>query len=47
MPVTNARAVTKAVALPVDTIILDLEDSVGAASKDEAAAQLAEAVAMA
>ena len=44
MPVTNARAVAKAVTLPVDTIILDLEDSVGAASKDEAAAQLAEAL---
>ena len=44
MPVTNARAVAKAVTLPVDTIILDLEDSVGAASKDEAASQLAEAL---
>jgi len=40
MPVTNTRAVEKAVGLPADTIILDLEDSIGAASKDEAAEQL-------
>jgi len=44
MPVTNTRAVEKAVGLPADTIILDLEDSIGAASKDEASEQLAVAL---
>ena len=30
MPVSNTRAMDKATSLPVDTVILDLEDSVAA-----------------
>jgi citrate lyase subunit beta/citryl-CoA lyase len=37
-PAINARALDKAVELPADVVILDLEDSVGAEAKDQARA---------
>ncbi len=45
MPGSNARALEKARTLPVDTVILDLEDSVAPEAKDAAREQVAEAVA--
>src|SRR5262245_21405675 len=45
MPGSNARAIAKARALPVDCVILDLEDSVAPDSKDLARTQVMEAVA--
>jgi citrate lyase subunit beta/citryl-CoA lyase len=44
MPGSNARAIAKARTLPVDCIVLDLEDSVAPEAKDAARAQVAEAV---
>jgi citrate lyase subunit beta/citryl-CoA lyase len=44
MPGSNARAIEKARTLPVDGIILDLEDAVAPESKDEARRQVATAV---
>ncbi|WP_375458670.1 HpcH/HpaI aldolase/citrate lyase family protein [uncultured Enterovirga sp.] len=44
MPGSNARAIEKAKALPADTIILDLEDSVAPEAKAEARNQVATAV---
>jgi len=44
MPGSNARAIEKARTLPVDGIILDLEDAVAPDAKDTARAQVAEAV---
>lgn len=44
MPGSNARALEKAKALPVDGIILDLEDSVAPDAKETARKQVAEAV---
>jgi citrate lyase subunit beta/citryl-CoA lyase len=38
VPATNARALDKAVELPADGVIVDLEDSVGAEAKDQARA---------
>jgi citrate lyase subunit beta/citryl-CoA lyase len=38
VPATNARALEKAVELPADVVIVDLEDSVGAEAKDQARA---------
>ncbi|MCK5575317.1 MAG: CoA ester lyase, partial [Sphingomonadales bacterium] len=45
MPASNARAVTKARALPCDAVILDLEDGVSADKKTEARQQMADEVA--
>src|SRR5581483_5795943 len=45
MPGTNARAIDKARTLPVDGVILDLEDSVAPDAKPSARAQVAQAVA--
>jgi citrate lyase subunit beta / citryl-CoA lyase len=45
MPGSNARAIEKARTLPVDAIILDLEDSVAPEAKAAARAQVVEAVA--
>jgi citrate lyase subunit beta/citryl-CoA lyase len=45
MPGSNARAIEKARTLPVDAVILDLEDSVAPDAKASARAQVAEAVA--
>jgi citrate lyase subunit beta / citryl-CoA lyase len=45
MPGSNARAIEKAKSLPVDAIILDLEDSVAPDAKAAARAQVAAAVA--
>src|SRR3954470_22484303 len=45
MPGSNARAIEKARTLPVDVVILDLEDSVAPEGKDAARAQVADAVA--
>jgi citrate lyase subunit beta/citryl-CoA lyase len=36
VPAINARALEKALELPADVVIVDLEDSVGAAAKDQA-----------
>jgi citrate lyase subunit beta / citryl-CoA lyase len=44
VPGINARALEKACALPVDAVILDLEDSVAPESKETARAQVREAV---
>jgi citrate lyase subunit beta/citryl-CoA lyase len=45
VPGTNARAIEKAQSLPVDGVILDLEDSVAPEAKAEARARVMEAVA--
>jgi citrate lyase subunit beta / citryl-CoA lyase len=45
MPGSNARAIEKARTLPVDAVILDLEDSVAPDAKASARVQVAEAVA--
>src|SRR4249920_2282361 len=44
MPGSNARALEKARTLPVDALILDLEDAVAPDAKDLARRQVAEAV---
>src|SRR5262245_48931906 len=44
MPGSNARAIEKARGLPVDGIILDLEDAVAPEAKDAARAQVVAAV---
>jgi citrate lyase subunit beta/citryl-CoA lyase len=44
MPGSNARAIEKARTLPVDGIILDLEDAVAPAAKEIARAQVVQAV---
>src|SRR3981081_4902595 len=44
MPGSNARAIDKARTLPVDGIILDLEDAVAPDAKADARAQVAKAV---
>ena len=44
MPGSNARAIEKARTLPADGVILDLEDSVAPEAKDQARAQIVEAV---
>ena len=44
MPGSNARALDKAKTLPVDAVILDLEDSVAPDAKDAARRQVVEAV---
>jgi citrate lyase subunit beta/citryl-CoA lyase len=44
MPGSNARAIEKARALPVDAVILDLEDAVAPDAKDAARTQVLEAV---
>jgi citrate lyase subunit beta/citryl-CoA lyase len=44
MPGSNARAIEKARTLPVDGVILDLEDAVAPEAKEQARAQVAEAV---
>src|SRR5215469_11759444 len=44
VPATNARALDKAVELPADVVILDLEDSVGAEAKDQARATAVAAI---
>lgn len=44
MPATNARALDKARSLPVDAVIIDLEDSIAPTSKAEARAAAAAAV---
>ena len=44
MPGSNARAIEKARLLPVDAVILDLEDAVAPESKDQARTQVCEAV---
>ena len=44
MPGSNARAIDKARTLPVDGVILDLEDAVAPEAKEQARAQVAEAV---
>jgi citrate lyase subunit beta/citryl-CoA lyase len=44
MPGSNARAIEKARTLPVDGIILDLEDAVAPDAKEAARAQVAQAV---
>src|SRR3981189_1081345 len=45
MPGSNARAIEKARTLPVDAVILDLEDSVAPDGKAAARKQVADAVA--
>jgi citrate lyase subunit beta/citryl-CoA lyase len=45
MPASNARALEKARALPADAVILDLEDAVAPAAKDEARANAVAALA--
>ena len=45
MPGSNARAIEKARTLPVDAVILDLEDSVAPEGKAAARARVTEAVA--
>ena len=45
MPGSNARAIEKARTLPVDCVILDLEDSVAPDAKMDARARVREAVA--
>ena len=44
MPGSNARAIAKAKDLPVDCVVLDLEDSVAPEAKAEARAQVLDAV---
>src|SRR5690242_5008224 len=44
MPGSNARAIEKARTLPVDGVILDLEDAVAPEAKDQARRQVADAV---
>jgi citrate lyase subunit beta/citryl-CoA lyase len=44
LPGSNARALEKARTLPVDAVILDLEDAVAPAMKEQARAQVAAAV---
>ncbi len=44
MPGTNARAIEKARTLPVDAVVLDLEDSVAPGAKAEARAQVRAAI---
>jgi citrate lyase subunit beta/citryl-CoA lyase len=44
MPGSNARAIEKARTLPVDGVILDLEDAVAPEAKDQARQQVADAV---
>ena len=44
MPGSNARAIEKARTLPVDGVILDLEDAVAPDAKAQARTQVAEAV---
>src|ERR1700736_355138 len=44
MPGSNARAIEKARTLPVDGLILDLEDAVAPDAKEAARAQVVEAV---
>jgi len=44
MPGSNARAIDKAKTLPVDSVILDLEDAVAPDAKEAARAQVAQAV---
>jgi len=44
MPGVNARAIDKARGLPVDAVIIDLEDAVAPAAKPAARAQVVEAV---
>src|SRR5258707_8368186 len=44
MPGSNARAIEKAKTLPVDAVILDLEDSVAPDAKETARQQVVEAV---
>jgi citrate lyase subunit beta/citryl-CoA lyase len=44
MPGSNARAIEKARTLPVDGVILDLEDAVAPDAKEQARAQVVEAV---
>jgi citrate lyase subunit beta/citryl-CoA lyase len=44
MPGSNARAIDKARTLPVDGVILDLEDAVAPEAKETARAQVADAV---
>jgi citrate lyase subunit beta/citryl-CoA lyase len=44
VPGTNARALEKARTLPVDAVVLDLEDSIAPEAKDEARRQVADAV---
>ena len=44
MPGSNARAIEKARTLPVDGVILDLEDAVAPAAKEAARKQVVEAV---
>src|SRR5438067_3393655 len=44
MPGSNARAIEKARTLPVDGVILDLEDAVAPEAKEQARRQVAEAV---
>src|SRR5438067_2323293 len=45
MPGSNARAIEKARTLPVDAVILDLEDSVAPAAKASAREQVVDALA--
>src|SRR4051812_45163609 len=44
MPGSNARAIEKARTLPVDAVILDLEDSVAPQAKESARTQVMKAV---
>jgi citrate lyase subunit beta/citryl-CoA lyase len=44
VPATNPRALDKAVELPADVVIVDLEDSVGAEAKDQARAAAVAAI---
>src|SRR4029078_4420156 len=44
MPGSNARAIEKARSLPVDGVILDLEDAVAPGAKEQARRQVADAV---
>jgi citrate lyase subunit beta / citryl-CoA lyase len=44
MPATNARAIDKARSLPVDGIIMDLEDAIAPEAKEQARAQAIDAV---
>jgi citrate lyase subunit beta / citryl-CoA lyase len=46
MPGSNARAIEKARTLPVDTVVLDLEDSVAPEGKEAARSQVMDAVAV-
>ena len=44
MPGTNARAIEKARTLPVDAVILDLEDSIAPEAKADAREQVRAAI---